>query len=122
MGRGLPALDNFTVFLFFLLDFNLIPDLPINVAISFYHNTMFDNAENCYIDHLSLQKTSLAELVYMADNLAFFPYQTQDEPLFVMHQIDILVSVSGSNLIQSFREVRNLDFFSLLFSIQLYSL
>lgn len=41
----------------------------------------------------------------MADNLAFFPYQMQDEPLFVIHQIDIIVSVSGSNLMQSFREV-----------------
>jgi len=43
----------------------------------------------------------------MADNLAYFPYQQQDEPLFIIHQIDIIVSVSGSNLIQSFREVAN---------------
>ena len=47
----------------------------------------------------------MGELVYMADNLAFFPYQTQDEPLYVIHQIDILVSVSGSNVLQQFREV-----------------
>jgi cohesin loading factor subunit SCC2 len=50
-------------------------------------------------------KTPLSELIYMADNLAYFPYQQQDEPLFIIHQIDIIVSVSGSNLIQSFREV-----------------
>ncbi len=42
----------------------------------------------------------------MADNLAYFPYQSQDETLYIIHQIDILVSVSGSNLLQSFHEVR----------------
>ncbi len=41
----------------------------------------------------------------MADNLSSFPYQTQDEPLYIIHQVDILVSVSGSNILQSFREV-----------------
>ncbi|XP_061192495.1 nipped-B-like protein isoform X1 [Saccostrea echinata] len=49
-------------------------------------------------------KISLAEQLYIADNLAFFPYQTQDEPLFIINQIDIIVSVSGSNILQSFRE------------------
>ncbi|ELU12686.1 hypothetical protein CAPTEDRAFT_160616 [Capitella teleta] len=50
-------------------------------------------------------KTPLAELVYYADNLAHFPFLIQSEPLFVIHQIDILVSVSGSNLVQSCKEV-----------------
>lgn len=49
-------------------------------------------------------KISLAEQVYIADNLCFFPYQSQDEPLFIINQIDIIVSVSGSNLLQSFKE------------------
>jgi len=52
-----------------------------------------------------MQKTPLSELIYIADNLAYFPYQQQDEPLFIMHQLDIIVSVSGSNLLQSFKEV-----------------
>jgi len=52
-----------------------------------------------------VQKTPLNELIYVADNLAYFPYQQQDEPLFIMHQLDIIVSVSGSNLLQSFKEV-----------------
>lgn len=43
-------------------------------------------------------------LLYIADNLACFPYQTQEEPLFIMHHIDITLSVSGSNLLQSFKE------------------
>lgn len=45
--------------------------------------------------------------MYIADNLAYFPYLTQDEPLFIINQIDIIVSVSGSNLLQSFKEVRH---------------
>ncbi|XP_072272708.1 nipped-B-like protein isoform X4 [Pyxicephalus adspersus] len=49
-------------------------------------------------------KTEVNMLLYIADNLAGFPYQTQEEPLFIMHHIDITLSVSGSNLLQSFRE------------------
>ena len=55
--------------------------------------------------HNLLQKTPLEELLYMADNLAYFSYQLQDEPLFIIHQIDIILSVSGFNLLQSFKEV-----------------
>jgi len=51
-------------------------------------------------------------MIYIADNLAYFPYQQQDEPLFIMHQLDIIVSVSGSNLLQSFKEVCVLYLFS----------
>ncbi|XP_069043032.1 nipped-B-like protein A isoform X5 [Lepisosteus oculatus] len=49
-------------------------------------------------------KTDVNMLLYIADNLACFPYQTQEEPLFIMHHIDITLSVSGSNLLQSFKE------------------
>ncbi|XP_065454943.1 nipped-B-like protein isoform X8 [Chrysemys picta bellii] len=49
-------------------------------------------------------KTEVNMLLYIADNLACFPYQTQEEPLFIMHHIDITLSVSGSNLLQSFKE------------------
>ena len=42
--------------------------------------------------------------MYMADNLVFFPYTAADEPLYIIHNIDIIVSVAGSNLLQSFRE------------------
>jgi hypothetical protein len=43
-------------------------------------------------------------MLYLSDNLAYFPYQVQDEPLFIIHHIDIMISVSGTNLLQSFRE------------------
>eukprot|EP00062_Callorhinchus_milii_P027264 gi/632990349/ref/XP_007884129.1/ PREDICTED: nipped-B-like protein A isoform X2 [Callorhinchus milii] len=50
-------------------------------------------------------KTEVNMLLYIADNMAYFPFQSQEEPLFIMHHIDITLSVSGSNLLQSFREV-----------------
>uniref|UniRef100_A0A3P9J1J5 Nipped-B protein n=1 Tax=Oryzias latipes TaxID=8090 RepID=A0A3P9J1J5_ORYLA len=50
-------------------------------------------------------KTEVNMLLFIADNLACFPYQSQEEPLFIMHHIDITLSVSGSNLLQTFREV-----------------
>ncbi|CAH1393670.1 unnamed protein product [Nezara viridula] len=49
-------------------------------------------------------KLSLLQMLYLADNMAYFPYQVQDEPLFIIHHIDIILSVTGTNLLQSFRE------------------
>ncbi|XP_071872073.1 nipped-B cohesin loading factor [Bombus fervidus] len=49
-------------------------------------------------------KTSLSQMLYLADNLAYFTYQVQDEPLFIIHHIDIIISMSGTNLVQSFKE------------------
>ncbi|KAM9857976.1 nipped-B-like protein A [Aulostomus maculatus] len=49
-------------------------------------------------------KTEVNMLLFIADNLACFPYQSQEEPLFIMHHIDICLSVSGSNLLQTFKE------------------
>lgn len=54
-------------------------------------------------------------LLFIADNLACFPYQSQEEPLFIMHHIDITLSVSGSNLLQTFREVGIISIYSLHF-------
>ncbi|KAG1944007.1 nipped-B-like protein A [Pimephales promelas] len=49
-------------------------------------------------------KMEVSLLLFVADNLAYFPYQSQEEPLFIMHHIDITLSVSGSNLLQTFKE------------------
>lgn len=43
-------------------------------------------------------------MLYLADNLAYIPFTVLDEPLFVIHSIDIMVSVSGSNVLQAFKE------------------
>lgn len=49
--------------------------------------------------------TSLAYMLYISDNLAYFPYQLLDEPLYLIHQIDLIISVTGINLLQTFKEV-----------------
>lgn len=50
------------------------------------------------------QKTTLRQMLYLADNLAYFPYAVQDEPLYLIHQIDIMISVTGTNLLANFKE------------------
>ncbi|XP_058822555.1 nipped-B protein isoform X2 [Topomyia yanbarensis] len=49
-------------------------------------------------------KISLKQMLYLADNLAYFPYVVQDEPLYIIHHIDVLISVTGTNLLATFRE------------------
>jgi len=48
--------------------------------------------------------TALSMMLYLADNLAYIPYTVIDEPLFLVHHIDIMVSVIGSNILQSIKE------------------
>jgi len=48
---------------------------------------------------------ALSELLFVADNLAYFSYQQLDEPLFVMNQIDMIVTTSGSLVLDMFSEV-----------------
>ncbi|XP_055299107.1 nipped-B protein isoform X6 [Sitodiplosis mosellana] len=50
------------------------------------------------------QKTTLRQMIYLADNLAYFPYTMQDEPLYIIHQIDLLITVAGTSLLQTFKE------------------
>jgi len=59
---------------------------------------MFDNDS-------SASSLTLEEQLYVADNLAYFPYQVQDEPLFLIEQIDLTISVSGSTQLQQFRDL-----------------
>uniref|UniRef100_A0A915BWJ3 Nipped-B protein n=2 Tax=Parascaris univalens TaxID=6257 RepID=A0A915BWJ3_PARUN len=49
------------------------------------------------------EKLSLEEWVFVADNIAMFPYQVLDEPLYVIRHIESTVSVSGQNIISSFK-------------------
>lgn len=50
------------------------------------------------------ERQTLSFMLYLADNLAYFPYAVQDEPLYLIHQIDLFISVTGTNLLQTFRE------------------
>ncbi|XP_064386068.1 nipped-B-like protein isoform X2 [Halichondria panicea] len=54
--------------------------------------------------HFEDYECSIGFLLYLGDNLACLPYSTLEEPLFVVHHIDLTVSVTGSNLLQQFRE------------------
>merc|ERR1719427_1518634 len=49
-------------------------------------------------------RTSLNMMLYLADNLAYIPYTVIDEPLFLIHHIDIMVSCIGTNILQSIKE------------------
>jgi len=51
-----------------------------------------------------VHQVALSELLFVADNLAYFSYQQLDEPLFVMNQIDVIVSTSGSLVLDMFNE------------------
>lgn len=47
---------------------------------------------------------NLRSLLYLADSLAYFPYAVQDEPLYIMYQIDVLVTHTGTSLMVNFKE------------------
>ncbi|CAD5216331.1 unnamed protein product [Bursaphelenchus xylophilus] len=49
-------------------------------------------------------KISLEEWIFLADNLAHFSYVNLDEPLFVIFTIQKMVSISGQNILNSFRK------------------
>lgn len=50
------------------------------------------------------ERTTLHQMLYLADNLAYFPYVVQDEPLYIIHQINLFISNTGTNLLQTFKE------------------
>ena len=47
----------------------------------------------------------LSTMLYLADNLAYIPYTVVDEPLFLIHHIDIMVSVIGAGILQAIKEM-----------------
>ena len=54
---------------------------------------------------ITMQKNPLGMLLFVADNLAYFPYSIMEEPLFILHHVDLALSVSGASILQSFKEV-----------------
>ncbi|CAG9855417.1 unnamed protein product [Phyllotreta striolata] len=49
-------------------------------------------------------RATLSYMLYLADHLAYFPYQVQDEPLFTVHHINNKITSSGTNLLQNFKD------------------
>ena len=67
--------------------------------------TLYTCVNQAFFRHcLLFQKSSLSLMLYLSDNLAYIPYTVVDEPLFVIHHIDIMISVAGSNLLSTFKE------------------
>jgi len=52
--------------------------------------------------------TSLSTMLYLADNLAYIPYTVVDEPLYLIHHIDLMVSVIGTNILHTIKETLKL--------------
>ncbi|KAH7696921.1 prion-like protein [Aphelenchoides avenae] len=51
------------------------------------------------------EKLAIDEWIFVADNLAHFPYQVLDEPLYVIHTADGIISVAGQNILNAVREI-----------------
>ena len=46
----------------------------------------------------------LAELIYICDHLAHFPYKTVDEIYHLAHSLDLRISTIGSGLVRSLQD------------------
>ena len=50
-------------------------------------------------------------MLYLADNLAYIPYTVIDEPLYLIHHIDLMVSLIGTSILQSIKVMKAIFFF-----------
>lgn len=41
----------------------------------------------------------------MADNLAMYPYQVMDEPLYVIHQAELITSTTGQEILSNIKQL-----------------
>lgn len=69
-----------------------------------YRRAFVQQLLKMFDDSSTSNHTTLEHKLYIADNLAYFPYQLLDEPLFLIHQIDLIISCTGINLLQTFKE------------------
>jgi cohesin loading factor subunit SCC2 len=51
------------------------------------------------------EKLTIDEWIFIADNIAHFPYQVMDEPLYVIHLADTIISIAGQNILTAVREI-----------------
>ncbi|EGT52745.1 CBN-PQN-85 protein [Caenorhabditis brenneri] len=56
-----------------------------------------------FSEEFNQDKPQLMEYIFIADNLAMFPYQMIDEPLFVIRQIDQNIAQTGSALLVQYK-------------------
>jgi cohesin loading factor subunit SCC2 len=72
-----------------------------------YRRTLICQLLKIFDDDTSM---NVEEQLFVADNLAYFPYQVQDEPLYIVEQIDLIVSVNGSTQLQQCRDLLKQQF------------
>uniref|UniRef100_A0A0N5A0L1 Nipped-B protein n=1 Tax=Parastrongyloides trichosuri TaxID=131310 RepID=A0A0N5A0L1_PARTI len=53
----------------------------------------------------SKEKLSLEEWIFVADNLALFPYQVMDEPLYVINNADNIISLHGNDILANIKQM-----------------
>ncbi|CEF70691.1 Nipped-B-like protein [Strongyloides ratti] len=53
----------------------------------------------------SKEKLSLEEWIFVADNLALFPYQVLDEPLYVINTADNIISLHGNDILANIKQM-----------------
>ncbi|CAF1178554.1 unnamed protein product, partial [Adineta ricciae] len=70
-----------------------------------YRRALITQLLKMFDTDVNTSSLTLEEQLFVADNLAYFPYQVQDEPLFIVEQIDLAISVSGSTQLQQFRDL-----------------
>uniref|UniRef100_A0A1I7TG73 Nipped-B protein n=1 Tax=Caenorhabditis tropicalis TaxID=1561998 RepID=A0A1I7TG73_9PELO len=56
-----------------------------------------------FSEEFSQDKPQLMEYIFIADNLAMFPYQMIDEPLYVIRQIDQNIAQTGQSLLVQYK-------------------
>lgn len=70
-----------------------------------YRRAFLQQLIKMFDDSAMHSHASLAHKLFICDDIAFLPYQLMDEPLYLIHQIDIIISITGINLLQTFKEV-----------------
>uniref|UniRef100_A0A915D8C6 Nipped-B protein n=1 Tax=Ditylenchus dipsaci TaxID=166011 RepID=A0A915D8C6_9BILA len=50
-------------------------------------------------------KLEVEDWIFVADNLAHFPYQLMDEPLYVIHTANSIIDIAGQNILSNFKQL-----------------
>ncbi len=82
-----------------------------------YRRAFLQQLVKMFDDSALHSHATLAHKLFICDNLAFFPYQLMDEPLYLINQIDIIISITGINLLQTFKEVKKICDFWAFFKV-----
>uniref|UniRef100_A0A915D9J8 Nipped-B protein n=2 Tax=Ditylenchus dipsaci TaxID=166011 RepID=A0A915D9J8_9BILA len=86
----------------------------VQALLSGIYNTMRTNRRQRRIFVSSLLElfsensndgVELNELLFVAENLAHLPYHTFDEPSFILYELDVVLSITGQNILRRFERI-----------------